>query len=189
LPTATSICSGGVPLAPVAVKLGGLGGASGDETFVVTGALVPPAGTTLDPAARGMQVLVEDLGPPARPLLDLTAASGPIPPGTRGGGCDPADGWKGLSYRNRSGAIDPPACTAGSAHGLRKVRLKDRRAKGHGIVFQISGRRAALAAPVGALRVTIVLAADPAAGAAGECGTHAFAAADCKRKRASLRCR
>jgi hypothetical protein len=175
----------------VHVKLNKLGGALGDESFNLSGTVITAGGTPVDlePATRGFQVLLEDLGATPSPLVDFTAATDPVPPGVRDTGCDPGDGWNGLVYKNRSNSIDPPACTIDSAHGLQKVRLRDRRAKGGGIFFQVAGRRASLPVPVGRLRLTVVFGADAATGAHGECSSFTFLAADCHPKRGAVRCK
>jgi hypothetical protein len=185
LPAADTICVGGGTIDKAFAKLAKLGGAS-DDTFVFGGAIATSA--TLDPIARGAQILLEDLGGPAI-LLDLTAATEPVPPGASGTGCGPKDGWKKTTYKNTSGALDPPACPGGTAHGLKNLRFKDKRAKGKGLLFRAQGGSRSFGAPTGPLRMTIVLAADQAAGLAGECATHTFAADGCTRKKATLRCR
>jgi len=176
-------------MAPALVKIGKLRGATGDETYVLAGTIALPAGLTrpLDPAAQGLQVLLEDLGTMGR-LLDLTAGGTPVPPGGRGTGCDPRDGWRKLAYRNRGGALRP-VCSPGSAQGLRLVRLDDRRLRGGGIAFRIGGRGAALVAPTTPLRLTIVLGADRAAGLTGACASQVFEPASCKAKRGGVRCK
>jgi hypothetical protein len=136
-----------------------------------------------------LQVRLEDLGASGRRMIDLTSAGTPIPPGAPGTGCDPKDGWTNLSYRNRSNAVDPPVCTPDSGEGLRKIRLKDRRAKGKGVAFRIVGRGARITAPVGPLRFTIVLGSGDADGLAGACATRTFDAAACRARRGGFRCR
>jgi len=155
---------------------------------MISGTLVPPPGVSfaLDPARRGLQILLEDLGSDT-PILDLTAAGTPVPPGAPGSGCDPGDGWRKLVYRNKSDAIDPPTCTPGSAQGLRMVQFKQ--LKDGGIQFLIKGRGAAIDVASGPLRLTIVLAADASAGEAGQCASHLFASQTCKARRAHFRCR
>ena len=185
LHTADTVCVGGGTIDKAFAKLAKLGGAS-DDTFVFGGTITTSA--TLDPLARGAQVLLEDLGGPAT-LLDLTAATAPIPPGAPGTGCGPKDGWKKTTYKNTSGALDPPTCPGGSAHGLRNLRFKDKRAKGKGLLFRAQGGGRSFGNPSGPLRMTVVLAADEAAGLGGECATQTFAAGSCVRKKTSLRCR
>jgi len=189
LPAGDAICVGGGTIAPARVKIGNLRGATGDETFAIAGTIMLPAGVASphDPAGRGLQILLEDLGA-ARRVLDFTAGGTPVPAGGRGTGCDARDGWRKLVYRDRAGAL-PPGCSPGSAQGLRVVRLADRRARGGGIDFTISGRGAALDTPTTPLRLTIVLGADRPAGLAGACASHLFGPTACKAKRAVVRCR
>jgi hypothetical protein len=162
--------------------------APGDERLVVTGALMLPPGTppALTPQTTGVQVLIEDQGAGGA-LVDLTARSEPIPPGARGAGCHPKDGWKGTTWVNRSGAVGP-GCRAGSAQGVRRLELQDRRGHGRGIVFTLKAQGRAFPRPLGPVRVTLVLGAQAGAGAAGVCGTHVFAAT-CTSKGATYRCR
>jgi CSLREA domain-containing protein len=137
-----------------------LGGTPGDEKLTFKGTVDLPGGA-LDPLTQGMQVLIEELGIPPVPVLRLTAATGPIPPGARGTGCGPKDGWKKTTYTNASGAL-PPDCAGASAHGLRLVKLKDRRAKGRGVGITVKMAGATVASPTGPVRVTLVFDADTA---------------------------
>jgi hypothetical protein len=152
---------------------------AGNEALIVKATLPVAAGVpaVLDPTATGFRVRVDDLGTGA-PLLDLFDPR-PVPPGARGSGCGSKDGWKKLAYRNKSGAIDPPTCTGGSAAGLRSVTLRDKRTKSKGIVVSLSAPKTSLAPPVGPLSVTIVAGGDAAA-AEGACGRFEFAAGACK---------
>jgi hypothetical protein len=171
--------------------VGKLRGGPGDETWSIAGRLgLPPglAGASLLPEETGLQLQVVDLGDGERRVLDFTAGATPIPPGAPGTGCGPKDGWTNLAYRNRSNALDA-SCSAGSAQGLRTVRLKDRRAKGKGIAFRIVGKGAEIAAPAGPLAMTLVLGADEAAGRAGACAARAFDADACRIRRGGFACR
>jgi cysteine-rich repeat protein len=189
-----SICTGGTTIDDLRVRVKRLGGAPGDEQLTVTGRLAfgPGVPASLDPVARGAQLRLADLGAPGTPVLSLTHLDTPVPPGARGSGCDPADGWKvkgaGWAYANRSGAIDPPACTGGSAKGLASLALKDKRATAGAVFFKAKTKRSTLATPVGPLRADIVLG-DAADGAAGACGTGAFAAVGCTAVPGTLTCR
>lgn len=78
----------------------------------------------------------------------------------------------------------------GSASGLQKLLISDRRAQRGEIGFKAVAKEATLATPVGPLRGTIVLAADIEAGAlAAECGVHTFPAIACTATGATVRCR
>jgi CSLREA domain-containing protein len=181
------LCQGGAPMQGMTLRIAKAGGTA--ARLVLGGSLMLGAGTppVLDPAGSGMQLLIEDLGA-GGPLLDLTAGAAPIPPGVKGTGCGPKDGWKGTTYANRSGAVAPPACPPGSAHGLRRLQLKDRRARGRGLSFNLQTAGSPLPMPVGPLRVTLVVGAQGNAGALGLCGTHTFSAG-CRTKGTTYRCR
>ncbi len=181
------LCQGGASMQGMTLRITKAGGPA--ARLLLGGSLMLGAGTpaALDPAASGMQLLIEDLGA-GGPLVDLTAGSAPIPPGAKGTGCGPKDGWKGTTYDNRSGAVAPPACPPGSARGLRRLQLKDRRARGRGVTFGIQTRGGSLPLPVGPVRVTLVVGAQGSAGALGLCGTHTFSAG-CTTKGTTYRCR
>lgn len=194
-PTTTTtlppVCAGGVSISKAVVVLAKLQLPAGRQKMVVKGRLDFPAGApaALDVAAQGAQLLVEDLGT-GTDVLALTHRTHPIPPGAPGPGCAAKDGWKGTTYANASRALDPPACTPGSAGGLQTLAFKDKRARGKGIAFLASVKGGTFAPPVGPLRVTVVLGATPEAGLAGLCGTHAFAPAGCAARGAKgHRCR
>ena len=201
--TTSPLCAGGAPFAKARIAVKKLGGQTGDEQLTFGGRLLFPAGAPagydpLDAIARGAQLLVEDLGGGGTALIDLTGASA-VAPGAYGPACDPAkhDGWKAnrkltaYTYRGRSNML-AGACTPGSAQGLAKLVLKDKRAKGGGVHFAVTVKGATIAAPVvGPLRGTLILDADPAAGPAGACGVHAFPAGACKanKKGTALTCK
>jgi hypothetical protein len=170
------VCAEGADIRRAIVKLQHRKSALGDERALLRGTLDLPAGTppTFDPTAQGMRLRLEDLGSGAR-LIDVV-----VPPGGRGSGCAAKDGWKNTAYRNVSGALDAPACTAGSAQGLRALRLKDRRAKGKGIVFVATVADASLAPPVGPLALSLAVGERSALGVAEACGRVAFAASACQ---------
>ncbi len=169
------VCPTPLRLDGAEVALRHLGEPRGNETLMFSGILVPPAGSALDPrdaAAHGAQVRILDADGAA--LLDLSLATALIPPGARGDACGRRDGWrrgKGrVIYTNRSGALDPQ-CTPGSAQGLRRLEIRRRAADG-GLSFRLRVGPAAIADPVGALRVAIAFGggADPAAA----CGARVF---------------
>ena len=184
-------CVNGAPVSRAVVRMTHLGSPLGDQGMLVSGVLGLPADVPagFDPAGRGAQLLVEDLGSGQDALADMTAGSAPIPPGPPGAGCGERDGWVGGVYRNRSNALDPPACSGGSAHGLQRLRLRDKRRTGGGIAFKAVMTDTPLASPVGPVRVTLVLGAEAAVGLAGECGTIAFPVAACGTKRRTYTCR
>ena len=130
--------------------------------------------------------MLEDLGNGGAAVFELSHRTQPIPSGA---GCGTRDGWTKARYANASGRIDPPACTAGTANGLRTLRFKDRRKKGKGIAFLLGTKGSHLAPLAGPFRATIVLGASAVASSVGDCGAHAFTAGDCAVRRSTLRCR
>jgi len=199
---ALPLCLGGTTIAKPRVVLGGMGGAIGNERLMLKGELEfasgsPSGMTTLDAASRGAQVRIEDLGTGAV-LFDLTTDTHPVPPGAMATSpCDPRarkkDGWKSSRnqrayvYQNKTGALVADGCAPGSAQGLRRLALKDRRASSGHVRFSLAAQRAAIAAPVGPLRMTIVLGADAADGQAGACAVHEFTPTGCRWNRRETR--
>ena len=80
-------------------------------------------GQAHEPHLDGAQVRVRPL--PYGRLLTLDVSATPIPPASAGACLARRDGWqvsaRRSTYRNKSGAIDPPACTADSAQGLQQL--------------------------------------------------------------------
>ena len=84
------------------------------------------------------------------------------------------------SYKNYSKAIDPPACTPGSAQGLTYLKIKDRRASRGTVEVSVKIKNAFITAPVGPLRATLVFGASATESAYGECAsTNATGAIPC----------
>jgi predicted outer membrane repeat protein len=183
-----SVCVDGATIESAVLVVKRAAPPSGDEVLVFRGAVTLAPGTPalFDPAVTGAQVLIEDVGGGDAALFELSHRTTPIPGGA---GCGARDGWKRLRYTNASGRIDPPACTPGSANGLRSLRFKDRRAKGKGIAFALVAKGAQLGVPVGPFRGTVVLGASVTSSLVGECGVRTFTADACKTKRATIRCR
>jgi hypothetical protein len=133
-------------------------------------------------------VLVEDVGNGNAALYDVTETTTPIP-SSSAPACDPADGWtvgpKTTAYRNASGSMDAPACTAGSAAGVRQLKYKPRSARD--VAFVLTARNTLVFPPVGPVRLTLVLGDDGAASAAGHCGISAELA--CVPKGSKVVCR
>lgn len=195
-PTCTvEACAGGRPAATARLAASNAG-VQRDRTLIrFVGTLEPPAvpAIAFDPQRSGVQLAIEDLGQPEgkRTIVDLAAPGSIVPSGGRGSGCDPRDGWASSrrgrvqTYLNRSDSADPPACTASSADGLRRLRLRDRREAGQGI--EIDAR---VLAPrrdvVGPLRATLTLGADATAG----CTVARFIADECSHdaRRDEVRC-
>jgi hypothetical protein len=86
-------------------------------------------GAPLDPVANGLELVVREAG------RELFRAF--VPPQPVGApACGSRDGWRvshrssgesNRRYRNRSTAIEPTACLPGSAQGVEKITIKDRR--------------------------------------------------------------
>ena len=189
----TPICSDGAIAGGAQAKLAKLALPGGDEKILIKGALQFGPGTPaiLDPATKGTQILVEDLGAGNAAIFELSTATTPVPGGA---GCGPDDGWKAngagttFTYKNKSGAL-PPDCSPGSANGLSLIKVKDKRARGGGIAFKAKAKNATIPAVVGPLRVTLVLGATGAESAAGECGGTQFDTADCSASASGFKCR
>lgn len=165
----TPLCSGGGALGAVSLKLGGLRSEPGRQSLSLKASLFFPAGIPVAaPYVDGAQLLIEDLGSGSASLYELSRFTTPVPPQTAGV-CAAGDGWDAARtmYRNRSGALDPPACTAGSANGLGQIRYRPRGPLD--LDLQLKARNATIAAPVGPLRLTWVLGATQAAGDGGQC--------------------
>ncbi len=190
-----SICTGGTSVVATVIKLKQLGGVPGDEQLTVSGNLLFPPGApaVVDPSSTGVQFRLADLGRPGTAVFDLSLFTAPVPPGGKGSGCSPKDGWKlpGSSsvYANRSGGIDPPTCTPASARGLVSLRIKDKRTTRGSVAFKVTVKGASIALPVTPLRAELVLGADAASGAAGACGTARLAATSCLVGPTLIRCR
>ncbi len=180
------LCAGTGTLQNAALVWRKPAGAAGGARVALTGTIDVPAlgASTLQPATHGAQLLLEDLGGTGS-LLALTSPNG-IPPGGPGTGCGKRDGWRGATYRNKSDAVDPPACPDGSAQGLHLLTLKDRRAKDKGIRLVAKVRSSGMTAPTGPVRATIVLGGADA-GRAGECAVHTFAS--CKANAGGIVCK
>ncbi len=142
----------------------------GEQQMNLRGTLFFPGGapTVLD---AGAQILVEDVGSGDAAIFDLTEATSPVP-GAGDSVCGDRDAWKTsaskVQYRNKSGALDAPACTPGSAEGLAKIQYK--RGSTTDVPFRITTKRSTIGVPVGPVRLTLVLGDTAAAGAAGDCG-------------------
>ena len=90
------------------------------EILRVKGSLFFSGGIPVSSLDVGAQILLEDLGSGSAAVYELTTDTTPVPPSSVTA-CDPREGWrisgKRTLYRNRSGALDPPACTAGRQAG------------------------------------------------------------------------
>jgi len=170
-PPTSPLCSGGGALGNVQLKLSGLTAPAGRQNLQLKGTLYFPGGVPVAaPYALGAQLRIADAGSGDATIYDLSRFTTPVP-AQASGVCDARDGWDTgrLRYRNRSGALDPPVCSAGSANGLGEIRYTPRDA--NNLDVQIKVRHAGIAAPSGGLRATYVLGPDQAASDAGRCAT------------------
>lgn len=170
-----SICTNGGYISGVKLRLSGLGKGSGRQGLNLRGGILFPVGTPVLSFADGAQILVEDMGSGGSAAYELSSLTTPVPRSTQAG-CDPKkDIWKIMShstvYKNRSGALDAPTCTAGSAAGLRRIKYIP--GTNRDLRFDIQAKRTTFASPTGPLRVTVVLGDSAAAGAAGDCAMSA----------------
>ena len=177
-----TICNGGTLFANAKLSAR-VGGAADNDSLVISGDLVFGAGTpaSVDPATKGAQLLVEDLGAAQTSWYELTRATSPLP--ANGNTCAPStDEWKNRAtvdtYKNKSGRL-PSFCTAQSARGLRQAKFMDRRATQSAVKVKAKSQGWALGVPVGPLRITVVLGASEAESVGGACGSYTFDPAEC----------
>jgi endo-1,4-beta-D-glucanase Y len=169
-PVGSDRCTNPAILADAVVDLRKLDRGPATQQMTIHGTLLFPAGV---PAAldAGAQIVVEDIGSGDAAIFDLEETTTPVP-GAGDPACDVRDAWKVTSrkvqYRNRSGALGAPACSAGSANGLAKIQY--RLGGVTDLPFRIQTKRSTIAAPAGPLRVTLVLGDSAASGDAGDCG-------------------
>jgi cysteine-rich repeat protein len=176
-----AVCTDPAPIQPntAILTFKGIGAPTGDEGFTFKGKIAdaPVQHLEYDPSVEGLEVAFTS----GAAVYVLAGAAG-IPPGGVGTGCDPLkDGWKAKPgsyvYKNASGAL-PPACTPGSANGVRVVKIKDKIDRDGTLLFRVKARGATIAlAPTAPLVATIVLGQSPAAGASGRCGQITFTGA------------
>ncbi len=152
---------------------------AGDEAITFRGRILNPplAPGAYDPSVEGAEVVLTGTD-----VLYQRATPTPIPPGLVGSGCGLLDGWKvsgrapnfSYTYKNLTNAL-PPACTPGSANGVRVVKFKDKLAKDGTVQFQVSVKNATLPPVPGApLVATVVLGQSPTAGMSGRCARIRF---------------
>src|SRR5262249_58307388 len=110
------------------------------------GAAAPPGGGRCPPCPEG---------------AGARARAGSLAPACNGR----RDGWKGTTYLNASGFIDPPTCTT-PTNGLVLLRIKDRRGSGRGITVQAKTKLSTFPVPIGPLGVAVAPRPQPSGGAA-----------------------
>src|SRR5262245_36085947 len=184
-------CRTGVPMSRARVTIANAT-TPGRQKLTVKGTLPFDLGAPVpfNPRATGAQLLVADVASGVVPLLALTAQAGaPVPPGVLAPACNGRrDGWKGTTYLNASGFIDPPTC-ATPTNGLVLLRIKDRRGSGRGITVQAKTKLSTFTVPTGPLGVAVVLGAEQSVGDAGWCGGLVFAAPQCVLKGNKFACK
>jgi cysteine-rich repeat protein len=188
------ICEGGGVVERPRVAMSRLGDRPGNERLTFSGRVaLPDAFSAVSLAALtagGVQIVVEDLGRGGSAVLDLSRRTARIPgPDEDSTACGPRDGWRRraelgvLTYENRSGRLPTAGCAAGSAGGLRRIELRDRRATSAGVQFRVFVRNVPFEMPVGPLRATFVLGGAGAQSLAGRCAAIDFAPQRCTRGR------
>lgn len=192
MPQSTPLCTEGGYLPDLDIKIGGLTAGVGSQSLKIKGTLFFPLGIpAAAPYTDGAQLLIEDVGSGNAALFEVSRFTTPVPPAAAGACGAAGDGWltKGTrsSYRNRTTAMDPPVCTAGSSRGLNLLKYK-----GGGSValdVQVKARHAAITAPVGPLRATWVLGSTQADSDNGRCAISAPIPCATNGSGSTVRCR
>lgn len=162
-------CDGALPLTRTTLNLSGLASAAGGQGLVASGRIVLPPGFSFDPATTGVQILIEDLGHGGAPVVDATSMATAIPGAAVGSCVGRGEGWRRTTYRNLMQAADPDSCRIATADAL-TLRLADRRPRASEATFSLRLRHAAIAPPVGPLRLTLALGTTAADLDAARCG-------------------
>jgi len=167
------LCEGGSTIENLVLRVRNTGSGPDRRQLRLRGRIHLPPGqpADLDPSRFGVQVAITDQGAGGRPLFELTTHTHPIPPVAAPDGCGRRDGWfvatdartTTYRYRNVSGEIDPPVCTAGSALGLRSLRITDRRETAGAIDLVLDVKQAPIPLPIGSLQATVVFGTAPLA--------------------------
>ncbi|MFN2377527.1 MAG: glycosyl hydrolase family 8 [Candidatus Binatia bacterium] len=166
----TDECTNPASIADASVRLKRLDRGPAAQVMQLRGTLFFPGGAPVVLDA-GAQILVEDLGSGDAAIFELSEATTPVP-SAGDPACDPRDAWKTtaakVQYLNKSGALGAPTCSPGSAAGLSKIQY--RLGSATDVPFQIRTKRSTITAPMGPLRMTLVLGDTASAGDAGDCG-------------------
>ncbi|RMF22608.1 MAG: hypothetical protein D6760_07100, partial [Deltaproteobacteria bacterium] len=186
-PPGNTLCTGGGYIPAALAKIAKWEPPAGDERIKLRASLFfPNPAAAAGSLSSGGQIRIEDAAV-GTPLFDLTVATTPIP-GETSASCDARDRWKlrpgKAVYVNKSGALDWPACTPGSARGLAKVVL--RRRSSRDIDVKIVTRSTSFSHTGGAVRITFVLGPAAEDGNAGACAISA--PISCQPRGRSLRC-
>lgn len=190
-PSGTALCTAGGTLSATQITVGRLGGNPDDETLQLKGKLFFAQGIPVAaPYTGGAQLLIEDLGNGGATVFELSAANTEAIPAASAGTCDPKrDFWKvnaaSTLYKNGSTALDPPACTAGSARGFFHLKYRPRTTRDMDVL--VKAKKASIGQVVGPLRASVVLGPTQADGDAGRCAVSAPVA--CTGGASSRRCK
>jgi hypothetical protein len=154
-------CAAPVALTRAGVKIGRLTTPPGDDTLTLKGEMtVPfPFMPAVDPLTNGVRIRIEDAA--GARVLDASVPGGAFDPLT-------GNGWK----VNRAGTVWTYRSCVGR-FGVDRASLKQVTRSPGLLRFALKGRGGSY--PVGALPLTVTVVVDPA----GQCGTAAFAVADC----------
>ena len=186
-PPGNALCTGGGYIPSALVKIAGAEAPAGDERIKLRASLFfPEPAAAAGSLAEGAQIRIEDDGT-GTSLFDLSTATVAVP-GETSAACDPHDRWKVRAdkavYVNKSGSIDWPGCTPGSARGLAKLVL--RRRSSRDVDVKLVTRATTLPQSSGTLRITFVLGDTAADGDTGACAISA--PITCSQHGRSLRC-
>ena len=191
-PQSTPLCTNGGYLSNLDVKIGGLIAGANRQSLKLKGKFFFPSGVPVTaPYTDGAQILLEDVGSGNATIYEVSRFTTAVPP-VSAGVCDPStDGWDvkpaRVIYRNRSGALDPPTCTPGSGLGFNYLRYKP--GTPLDIEVQLKARGATIAAPVGPLRITLVLGSTQTASDDGACAISGAIACTSSATGSTVRCR
>jgi endo-1,4-beta-D-glucanase Y len=163
-PETTTLCTNPGRLLGAGISLKKLDRGAGEQQMAVTADLFFPIGAERN-AEDGLQILVEDAGDGDAAIFELSTRTAAVP-GDGEPTCNSRDGWKvkptKVQYRNRSGAVDAPTCTEGSANGLAKLQY--RASAPRDFYLKLKTKRSTIASPVGPVRLTVILGDDAGAG-------------------------
>jgi hypothetical protein len=151
------------------IRIKGLDTPPGDDGFVFKGQMTVPTTPPIDPATKGIRLLLDDAG---ANVLDVVVPGGAGWKTSRSG-----NSWR---FKNPSGPS-----------GIVKVSLK-RRAKAPGTLkFGVLGRAGSLAVTRARIPVKGTLVVDAPMARTGQCGETQYGGAGCEFSRSgrSLRCR
>jgi len=175
-PVTTTICTNPGYLTKLQIKFSSLLSGPGRQGLSLKGSVFFPAGNPVAPPfTDGAQLLVEDLGSGASALFEVSHRNVAVPPRAAGVCAPTREGWQvktsSTLYRNRSTALDPPACTLGTARGLYSLKYRPRSSRDLDLAAKV--HHSTIVAPVGPVRATLVFGDIAAFGDAGRCAVSA----------------